>query len=453
MFQSLSQRLTGVFDRLKARSSLTEADVLAALREIRVALLEADVALPVVKAFMTQVQEKAVGQQVLKSITSGQMVVKIVHDHLIALLGGQDTADAALNLAITPPAVILMVGLQGAGKTTSSAKLARFIREKQNKKILMASLDVYRPAAQQQLETLGQQSSIATVPIITQESPLEICARTMKLARQQGVDVIIFDTAGRLHVDDVLMEELKEIKRFTNPIEVFLVADAMTGQDAVHSARAFHESMGITGIILTRLDGDSRGGAALSMREITGCPIKFMGVGEKLDDLELFQADRIASRILGMGDIVGLVEKAAHALDQKEVEQMARKMEKGQFTLADMESQLLAMLKMGGFSGIMSLLPGVGKIQEKLASSQIDDTLLRRQIAVIRSMTPRERQYYKLLNASRRRRIARGSGVEVSDVNRLIKNYEQMLRMMKSMNKMKKKPGALKQALQGLMGL
>ena len=274
----------------------------------------------------------------------------------------------------------------------------------------MRRLDVYRPAAQKQLETLGEQSSIPTVPIVTQETPLEICTRTMTLARQQGIDVVIFDTAGRLHVDDVLMGELKEIKGLTRPIEVFLVADAMTGQDAVNSARAFHESMGVTGIILTRLDGDSRGGAALSMRESTGCPVKFMGVGEKLSDFEPFQADRIASRILGMGDIVGLVEKATHALDQKEAENMARKMEKGRFTLGDMESQLLTMLKMGGMSGIMSLLPGGGKIQEKLASSQMDDTLLRRQVAIIRSMTPRERQYYKLLNASRRRRIARRTG-------------------------------------------
>lgn len=448
MFQSLSSKLTGILDKIRNRGALTEADVTAALREVRIALLEADVALPVVKQFIESVREKAIGQDIIKSISPGQMVVKIVQDHLAEMLGG---AAEELNLATVPPAVILMVGLQGSGKTTSSGKLAKYITNTQKKKVMMASLDIYRPAAQQQLETLGQQLDVVTVPIIPSEKPLQITERALQLARAQGVDVLILDTAGRLHIDDILMEEVCAIKKLSTPVETFLVADAMTGQDAVTIAKAFNEQIGVTGIILTRLDGDARGGAALSMRAVTGCPIKFMGVGEKLDQLEVFQPERIAGRILDMGDIVSLVERAASVVDQDEAERMAKKMQKGSFDLNDMAKQIESMMKMGGMSSLLGMLPGVGRIKDQIDKVGMDDSVLKRQIAIIQSMTKKERKDPKMLNGSRRKRIASGSGVQVQDVNKLIKQFEQMQQMMKKMGKMGQK-GLMRSGLKGLLG-
>jgi signal recognition particle subunit SRP54 len=448
MFQSLSKRLTGVLDKLRGRGALTEADVTAALREVRIALLEADVALPVVKQFIEGVREKAIGQDVIKSVTPGQMVVKIVHDHLVSMLG-ETTED--INLAASPPAVVLMVGLQGSGKTTSTGKVAKYLKEKLGKKVLMASLDVYRPAAQLQLETLGKQLSVETLPIVSGEMPLHITERALKAAKEQGMDVLLLDTAGRLHIDQELMAEIVAVRHLSKPIETFLVADAMTGQDAVTIAREFNEQVGVTGIILTRLDGDARGGAALSMRSVTGCPIKFLGVGEKLDQLEPFHPDRIAGRILDMGDIVGLVERAAELVDQAEADRLALKIQKGLFDLNDMEKQLESMLKMGGLGGIMTLLPGVGKVKDKMDEMGIDDSLLKRQIAIIRSMTKKERRDPKILNGSRRKRIAAGSGTQVYEVNRLLKQFEQMRDMMKRLGKMGK-TGMMRGGLKGLFG-
>lgn len=448
MFQTLSSRLTGVLDRLRGRGALTEADVIAALREVRIALLEADVALPVVKQFIEEVREKAVGQDVIQSITPGQMVVKIVHDHLIAMLG--DTAEE-INLAAPAPMTILMVGLQGSGKTTSTGKLARVLEKKHHKKVLMVSLDVYRPAAQEQLEVLGQQLSIATVPIVQGEKPLEITQRALSMARLQGFDVVLLDSAGRLHIDETLMDEAAAVKAAANPIETLLVADAMTGQDAVTVAKTFHEKIGVTGIILTRVDGDARGGAALSMRSVTGCPIKYVGVGEKLDQFEVFQPKRIAGRILDMGDVVGLVEKAAEVIDEAAAEKAMAKMQKGRFDLTDMLTQLEQMQKMGGLGGVMGLLPGIGRIKDKIQQAGLDDRMILRQMAIIKSMTKKERKDFQLLNASRKRRVAAGSGTEVSEINRLLKQFQEMQKMMKRVGKMGK--GAmLRNGLKGLFG-
>ncbi len=448
MFQTLSQRLTGVFDKLRGRGLLSEDDVNAAMREIRIALLEADVALPVVKQFIEQVRTKAVGQEVIRSISPGQMVVKIVHDHLVEMLGGHAEP---LNLSAPSPFSIMMVGLQGSGKTTTTAKLGRFLKEKMNKSVLMVSVDVYRPAAREQLEVLGRQLSIPTLSIIEEQKPLEIAARALEEAKRQGIDVILFDTAGRLHIDEDLMEEVAELKALVKPIETLLIADAMTGQDAVTIAKGFHEKIGVTGLILTRVDGDSRGGAALSMQSVTGCPVKFMGMGEKVDQLEVFQPERIAGRILDMGDIVSLVERAAEVVDQEDAEKLAKKMQKGHFDLDDMAKHLEQMLKMGGLSGLMSFLPGVGKIKDKIQEAGLDDRLIRRQIAIVRSMTKRERKDYRLLNASRKRRVASGCGMEVSDVNRLLKQFQQMQAMMKKMGKLGEK-GLMRGGLRGLFG-
>jgi signal recognition particle subunit SRP54 len=448
MFQTLSQRLTGVFDKLRGRGLLSEDDVNAAMREIRIALLEADVALPVVKQFIEQVRTKAVGQEVIRSISPGQMVVKIVHDHLVEMLGGHAEP---LNLSAPSPFSIMMVGLQGSGKTTTTAKLGRFLKEKMNKSVLMVSVDVYRPAAREQLEFLGRQLSIPTLSIIEEQKPLEIAARALEEAKRQGIDVILFDTAGRLHIDEDLMEEVAELKALVKPIETLLIADAMTGQDAVTIAKGFHEKIGVTGLILTRVDGDSRGGAALSMQSVTGCPVKFMGMGEKVDQLEVFQPERIAGRILDMGDIVSLVERAAEVVDQEDAEKLAKKMQKGHFDLDDMAKHLEQMLKMGGLSGLMSFLPGVGKIKDKIQEAGLDDRLIRRQIAIVRSMTKRERKDYRLLNASRKRRVASGCGMEVSDVNRLLKQFQQMQAMMKKMGKLGEK-GLMRGGLRGLFG-
>jgi signal recognition particle subunit SRP54 len=448
MFQTLSQRLTGIFDKLRGRGLLSEDDVNAAMREIRIALLEADVALSVVKNFIEQVREKAIGQEVLRSISPGQMVVKIVNDHLISMLGGQAEP---LNLSARSPFSIMMVGLQGSGKTTTTAKLGRFLKEKMHKSVLMVSVDVYRPAAREQLEILGRQLNIPTLSIVEEQRPLEIARRALEEAKRQGIDVILFDTAGRLHIDEDLMSEVFELKGLIKPIETLLIADAMTGQDAVTIAKGFHERIGLTGLILTRIDGDSRGGAALSMRSVTGCPIKFMGVGEKTDQLEIFQPERIAGRILDMGDIVSLVERAAEVVNQEDAEKLAKKMQKGHFDLDDMAKHLEQMLKMGGLSSLMSFLPGVGKIKDKIQEAGMDDRLIKRQIAIVRSMTKKERKDYRLLNASRKRRVAAGCGVDVSDVNRLLKQFQQMQAMMKQMGKLGEK-GLMRGGLRGLFG-
>lgn len=436
MFESLSTNLGKVFDKLRGRGFLTEDDVNMAMREVRIALLEADVSLPVVKDFIAKVKEKAIGQEVIKSISPAQMVIKLVHDHLKELLGSEQSA---LNLATTPPAVVMTVGLQGSGKTTSTGKIALRLKDKQKKKVLLASLDVRRPAAQQQLAVLGTQLDIATLPIIAGQSPVEITKRALESGRLEGYDVVMLDTAGRLHVDEELMQELQEVKRLSNPIETLLVADSLTGQDAVNIASEFHQKVGVTGIVLTRIDGDGRGGAALSMRSVTGCPIKFLGTGEKLTELEEFHPDRIASRILDMGDVVSLVEKAAQTVDQDEAIALAKKVKKGEFNLEDLAAQLKNLNKMGGMGGIVGLLPGIGKLKKQLADLPMDDKIIYRQLAIISSMTKAERRKVEILNGSRKRRIAAGAGVDVQDVNRLLKQFKDMRTMMKKFSKMDKK--------------
>ncbi|MBT5051308.1 MAG: signal recognition particle protein [Rhodospirillaceae bacterium] len=447
MFESLSNRLNDVFDKLKKRGALSEADVTAALREIRVALLEADVALPVVKDFIEAVRERAVGEEVTRSVTPGQMVIKIVNDHLTEMLGGDSVE---INLAATPPVAIMMVGLQGSGKTTTTAKLALHLRDRYRKKTLMASLDVRRPAAQQQLKVLGEETTIATLPVVPLETPELIARRAMDTARKEGFDVVLLDTAGRLHIDDELMKEAASIHELSKPVETLFVADAMTGQDAVIAAKAFHDSVHVTGIVLTRIDGDARGGAALSVKAVTGCPIKLLGTGEKMDALEVFHPERIASRILGMGDVVTLVEKAQENIDEEDAEKLAARIQKGQFDFEDFASQLRQVRKMGGMGGIMGMLPGVGKIKNQMAGANIDDKALARQEAIILSMTPKERRNPKVFNGSRRKRIAAGSGTSVQEVNRLLKQFTEMSKMMKRMNKLGKK-GMMRQGLAGLM--
>lgn len=430
MFKGLSDRLANVFDKLAARGLLTEEMVNESMREIKIALLEADVALPVVKDFIAHVKEKAVGEQVVKSVKPDQMVVKIVHDELVALLG--EGVDLKQN---TPPTVILMLGLQGSGKTTSSAKLGVWLK-KQKKNALLASLDVYRPAAQEQLAELGRTTNIDTLPIIAGQKPLEITKRALEAARTGGYDFLILDTAGRLHIDADMMAEVAAVQKLANPSEKLLVVDALSGQDAVNVAQSFHEQIGITGTILTRIDGDSRGGAALSMRSVTGQPIRFLGVGEKTDALELFDAKRIADRILGMGDVVGLVETALEKVNQEEAQQTAQRMLSGQFDLNDLLSQLRQMNKLGDIKGVMKMIPGLSKFQKKIDEADIDQSIFRRQEAIILSMTPKERKNPDLLKAARKIRIANGAGVEVSDVNRLLKQYEQMASVMKKFKKM-----------------
>jgi signal recognition particle subunit SRP54 len=447
MFDGLSTKLTGVFDRLTRRGALREADVAEAMREVRVALLEADVALPVVKDFVAKVSEKAVGEAVIRSVSPGQMVIKIVHDELVAMLGSDESA---LNLTAVPPVAMMMVGLQGSGKTTSAAKIARRLQMRDKKKVLLASLDVHRPAAQDQLEILGIQANVATLPIVKGEPPEMIAARAMDTGRREGYDVVILDTAGRLHIDDALMNEAARVRDIVKPTETLLVADAMTGQDAVTVAKAFAERIGITGIVLTRVDGDARGGAALSARAVTGKPIKLMGVGEKLDALEDFHPDRVASRILGMGDVVTLVERAAEVSDQDEAEKLAAKMRKGGFDLDDMRDQLQKLKKMGGLGGLMGMLPGAAKIKAQMAQAKIDEKMISRQEAIISAMTKAERRNVKLLNASRKRRIAAGSGTRVEEVNRLVKQFLDMSTMMKKASKMGEK-GFQRHGLRGIM--
>ena len=433
MFDGLRTRFEDVFDRLKRRGALSEGDVSAAMREIRIALLEADVALPVVKEFIDTVGAEAVGQEVLRSINPGQMVVKAVNDRLVEMLGA---SSEGIDLAAAPPVAVMMVGLQGSGKTTTTAKLGKRLASLDRRKVLLASLDVRRPAAQEQLAILGAQAELATLPVIPLQTPRMIADRAMETARKEGYDVVLLDTAGRLAIDDALMEEAATIADAAAPRETLLVADAMTGQDAVATATAFHRRLGLTGIVLTRVDGDARGGAALSMRAVTGCPIKLLGTGEGLDALEPFHPDRIASRILGMGDVVSLVEKAQETIAEEEAETLARKMQKGRFDFDDLAKQLRQIRTMGGLGGIAKLLPGVGKVQKQLANANVDEAILVRQQAIISSMTPTERRRPEIIKASRKRRIAAGSGVTVQDVNRLMKQFQEMNRMMKKMNRL-----------------
>jgi signal recognition particle subunit SRP54 len=446
MFESLSSRLIGVFDRLRGRGALSAADVEEALREVRVALLEADVALEVVKDFTAKVAERAVGESVVKSVTPGQMVVKIVHDALVETLGEA----AELDLARVPPVPILMVGLQGSGKTTSSAKLALRLKDRDKKKTLLASLDVTRPAAQRQLEILAEQAGVGSLPIIAGEQPIAIAKRAMEVGRREGYDVVILDTAGRLHIDEGLMAEVAAVRDATHPAETLLVADALTGQDAVNLARSFNEQIGITGIILTRTDGDGRGGAALSMRAVTGRPIKFVGAGEKLDALDAFVPERVAGRILGMGDVVALVEKAMAHVEQEEAEALAARIAKGKFDLEDMASQFRQLKKMGDIKGVMAMLPGIHRVQKQLDEANIDPKMIGRQEAIILSMTRGERKNPDIIKAGRRKRIAAGAGVTVQDVNRLLKQYQQMADMIKKMGKLGQK-GLMRHGLAGLM--
>ena len=449
MFDALTERLGGIFDRLRRRGALGESDVTAALGELRIALLEADVALPVVKTLVKDVTEKATGAEVLRSVTPGQMVVKLVHDHLVEMLGNEAVE---LNLAAAPPAAIMLVGLQGSGKTTTTAKIGKRLQEREKKKVMMASLDVARPAAQEQLKTLGEQADIATLPILAGQRPVDIARRAMQAARLGGYDIVLLDTAGRLHIDETLMDEVAGVRDAADPVETLLVADAMTGQDAVNVAGGFHGRVGLTGIVLTRVDGDARGGAALSMRAVTGQPIKLIGVGEGLDALEAFHPERIANRILGMGDVVGLVEKAAETIEQDEAEKLAKKMQKGRLDLDDLAMQLRQMRRMGGLSGVMSMLPGVSKVQKQMAASRVDDKDIRHQEAILSSMTPGERKNPKIIQASRKRRIAGGSGTSVSEINRLLKQHMMMAKVMKKMGKMGKK-GLMRHGLPGMPGM
>ena len=447
MFENLTTRLGLVFDKLRGRGALSEADVDAALGEVRIALLEADVALPVVKDFVAQVRAKAVGQDVIRSVTPGQLVVKIVHDELVAMLGS-DTAE--LNLIAQPPVPILMVGLQGSGKTTTTAKIAVRLEKQNGKKVLMASLDVYRPAAQEQLKVLGEQTGIATLPIVAGQQPVDIALRAMNAAKLRGFDVVLLDTAGRLSIDEMMMREAAAVRDAVRPPEVLLVVDALTGQDAVNTAKTFKERLGITGIVLTRLDGDARGGAALSMRATSGAPIKLMGTGEKVDALETFHPARIAGRILGMGDVVSLVEKARDVIDQEEAAKLEERVLAGSFDMNDLLSQLRQMRKMGGLEGMMAMLPGVGKIKQAMANNLFDDKMVARQEAVILAMTKEERRKVAVLNASRRRRIAEGSGTTVADVNKLLKQHRTMSDMFKKFGKLGKK--GMARALAGMGG-
>ena len=448
MFDSLSTRLNGVFEKLTRRGALSESDVDSALRDVRIALLEADVALPVVKDFVAGIREKAVGADVLRSVAPGQQVIKIVNDHLVEMLGGE-TAEIGIAAA-SPPAAVLMVGLQGSGKTTTTAKLGLFLRESQKKRVLLASLDTSRPAAMEQLAVLGAQAAVDVLPIVAGEGAVAIAKRAMKAGAREGYDVVLLDTAGRLHVDDELMAECFAVREAARPVETLLVADALTGQDAVNVASVFHERIGLTGIALTRVDGDGRGGAALSMRAVTGCPIKLIGVGEKLDAIEPFHPDRIASRILGMGDVVSLVEKAQETIEQEEAERLVRKAKKGGLDLDDLSKQIQQVRKMGGMEGLLGMLPGVGKVKRQLAEANVDLGMLDRQQAIISSMTPTERRTPKLLNSSRKRRIAGGSGTTVQDVNRLLKQVKQMNVMMKRAGKLGEK-GLMRAGMPGLM--
>jgi len=455
VFDSLSDRLGGVFDRLKGRGALREQDVRDAMREVRVALLEADVALPVARRFIDIVTEKAVGQDVLKSVTPGQQVVKIVHDELVAMLSGDlglsadgdgdddgaavgsgDGAAEGLNLDAKPPVVVMMVGLQGSGKTTTTAKLGKLIRERYGKKAMMASLDVNRPAAQEQLAVLGEQADVATLPVVAGQQPVDIASRAMESARLQNFDVLLLDTAGRLHVDEALMAEMKAVSTVSAPTEVLLVVDSLTGQDAVNVAQSFSGEVPLTGVVLTRMDGDARGGAALSMRAVTGKPIKFAGTGEKLDAIEPFRPKSVADRILGMGDVVSLVEKAAATIKEDEAARLAENFEKGKFDLDDLRTQLRQMQNMGGIGMLAGMMPGMKKAKQAMAAADMDDKVLIHMDAIIGSMTAKERRNPNLMNAKRKKRVAAGSGTDVQSVNKLLKMHQEMGRAMKQLKKM-----------------
>ena len=436
MFDSLSDRLSGVFDKLRGRGALSEDDVRSALREVRVALLEADVALPVARDFVEQVTERAIGQEVIRSVTPGQMVVKIVNDALVEMLGGGDNDGQAadLNLDVNPPAVIMMVGLQGSGKTTTTAKLAKRLTTRDRKRVLMASLDVARPAAQEQLAVLGRQISVETLPIVAGQTPVQIATRALQSAKLQGFDVLLLDTAGRLHVDDALMAEMKAVESVSRPAETLLVVDSLTGQDAVNVAKGFAGQVDISGVILTRMDGDARGGAALSMRAVTGKPIKFAGTGEALDKLEAFHPDRVAGRILGMGDVVGLVERAAETIQVEDAEKLAAKMAKGKFDLEDLRMQIGQMQRMGGLGALAGMLPGMKGLATK--PGMADDKALVRLEAMMSSMTAKERARPDVINAKRKIRVAKGSGTTVQEVNKLLKMHKDMEGAMKRLKKM-----------------
>ena len=448
MFEALSGKLTTVFDRLRRRGALNETDVMEALREVRLALLDADVALDVVRDFIAKVRDRAIGQEVLASVSPGQQVVKIVHDVLVEALGGEGAVP--INLNAVSPIPILMVGLQGSGKTTTAGKLGMRLARRERKKVLLASLDTQRPAAQLQLQKLAGQAGVTSLPIVAGQTPLQIALRAMETARREVFDVVILDTAGRLSIDEALMDEVRQIRLATNPAETLLVVDAMTGQDAVNTAKAFNAAVGVTGIVMTRMDGDARGGAALSMRAITGAPIKLTGTGEKLDALEDFHPERVAGRILGMGDVVGLVERAAETIDEAEAEKLARKMAKGTFDLEDYASQLKQISRMGSISSILGMLPGADKIKAQIGDRNLDQSVLKRQAAIISSMTPRERRVPDLIKASRKKRIAAGSGTTVQDVNKLLKQFDDMSTMMKRMTKLGQK-GLMRQGISALM--
>ncbi len=448
MFDTLSGKLTAVFDRLRQRGTLNEVDVGEALREVRLALLEADVALPVVKTFIAGVRDRAIGAEVIRAVAPGQQVIKIVNDVLVEHLGGEGTA--TLDLNHPAPVPILMVGLQGSGKTTTSGKLALRLAKRERKRVLLASLDTQRPAAQLQLAQLAKAAEVPSLPIVAGETPLTIARRALETGRREGFDIVILDTAGRLSIDAELMAEVQAIRAATNPAETLLVVDAMTGQDAVNTARAFNEALGVTGIVLTRMDGDARGGAALSMRAVTGAPIKLIGVGEKLDALEEFHPERVASRILGMGDVVGLVERASETIEQEEAEKLAAKIAKGRFDLEDYAAQLRQIGRMGSLSGILGMLPGAGKLLAQVDESKLDKSVFKRQAAIISSMTRSERRQPDILKASRKKRIAAGSGTSVQDVNRLLKQYDDMAGMIKRMNKLGQK-GLMRHGLAALL--
>ena len=436
MFKNLSERLTGIFEKIKSKGALKENDVEETLREVRIAFLEADVSLSVVKEFLEKAKKKAVGSKLIKSISPGQLVIKIVNDTLVEILGHKEDP---INLKSIPPVVILMIGLQGSGKTTTSAKIANRLKIKDKKKVLMASLDVQRPAAQEQLATLGKQIEFSTVNIVASQKPIDIAKRSLDQAKKECFDVLILDTAGRLQIDNQLMEEVASVNKLTNPNEVLLVSDAMIGQESVNVAKEFNDKLKLTGIVLTRLDGDARGGAALSMKSVTGCPIKLIGTGEKMDALEIFYPDRIANRILGMGDVVSLVEEVSETIKKEDAKQLNKKIQEGQFTLNDLAKQLKQMKKIGGLKGILAKLPGASKIQDQMDKANIDDKLIVKQQAIISSMTVEERENYKILHALRKRRIASGSGTTIQEVNKLLKQYHIMLKMMKKYGKMDKK--------------
>jgi signal recognition particle subunit SRP54 len=448
MFDALSDRFSGIFDGLRKRGALSEADVAEALREVRLAMLEADVALPVVKDFTAKVRERAVGAEVLEAVSPGQQVAKIVHDALVEALGG--AGSVPLNLHAPAPIPVLMVGLQGSGKTTTSGKLALRLRTRERRRVLLASLDTQRPAAQLQLAQLAERAGVPSLPIVAGQTPVDIARRAMEAGRREGYDVVILDTAGRLSIDAALMDEVRQIRAATNPVETLLVVDAMTGQDAVATAKAFNDAVGVTGVVLTRMDGDARGGAALSMRHVTGAPIKFSGSGEKIDALEEFHPERVAGRILGLGDIVGLVERAAETIDQDEAEKLAQKMLKGNFTLEDYAAQLRQISKMGSISSIIGMMPGMGQMKKQLEGANIDQSVFKRQQAIISSMTVKERRHPEIIKASRKKRIAAGSGVNVSDVNKLLKQFDDISDVMKRVGKLGQK-GLMRQGLSALM--